>query len=104
MNVVQKLVFVDLQAADPGVKLNDDGVPGLTLLRQMAGGLVGAGLVLCVVGAVIGAVMWAVGSSSSNHQASSRGKTGLLVSIGAAVCIGGANALVTWGSGMGAKL
>jgi len=41
---------------------NPDGLPGLTQLREIVGALLTWGLVACVAGLVISAIVWAVGS------------------------------------------
>jgi len=40
---------------------NPDGLPGLTQLREIVGALLTWGLVACVAGLVISAIVWAVG-------------------------------------------
>lgn len=98
------LALVRAGATDPGVNVNQGGLPGMTQLQNMAGGLMFGALILCVVGVIVGAALWAVGSNSSNHQAASRGKTGVMVSTGAAILVGAANFLVSWGSGIGSQI
>ena len=39
-------------AIDPGVQPNDDGLPGLSVLKQMVGALLTWGLLACVAGLV----------------------------------------------------
>lgn len=109
MNIAHQLITqvrteAVLQAGDPGVTPSGSGLPGMTQLQNLAGGVMFGGLILCVIGLVAAAAVWAVGSSSSNHHAASKGKMGVLVSVGAAIVIGGANALVKWGSGIGGTI
>jgi hypothetical protein len=89
--------------ADAGVTPNTDGLPGLNLLKKLAGALLTFGVVLCVIGLVISAITWAIGSNSANPHLAGRGKTGVLVALGAAILIGGANFLVNffWNAGVG---
>ncbi len=93
-----------VRADDPGIKPNKNGLPGMDLLKEMAGGLMFAALIFCGIALLASAIVWAIGSFGSNHHTASRGKTGVLVSVGAAVIVGGANALIGWGSGMGGRL
>ncbi|MBN9374591.1 MAG: hypothetical protein J0I40_04195, partial [Cellulomonas sp.] len=49
-----------LPTADPGITPNDNGLPGLAVLRQIVGALLTWGLVACVAGLVISVITWAV--------------------------------------------
>jgi hypothetical protein len=89
---------------DPGVKPNTDGLPGLPQLREFAGALLTFGLVLCVVVAVVSAVSWGFGANSGNPHLAGRGKTGVVIAVGAALLIGGANALITFFARIGQTL
>ncbi len=73
---------------------NSTGLPGISTLSNMVGALLTVGLIACVAGLVIAAIVWAIGSHSSNPHMAGRGKSGVLVAFIAAVLIGGANVLV----------
>jgi Family of unknown function (DUF6112)/Type IV secretion system pilin len=73
---------------------NSTGLPGISTLSNMVGALLTVGLIACVAGLVIAAIVWAIGSHSSNPHLAGRGKSGVLVAFIAAVLIGGANVLV----------
>jgi len=73
---------------------NSTGLPGISTLTNIVGALLTIGLIACVAGLVIAAIVWAIGSHSSNPHLSGRGKTGVLVAFAAAILIGGANVLV----------
>jgi len=90
-----------LPAEDPGVTSNTTGLPGLAQLREIVGALLTFGLVACVAALVIAAIVWGLGSNSSNPHLAGRGKTGVVVAAGAALLIGAANAIVTFFSGVG---
>lgn len=75
---------------------NTHGLPGIAALESIVGALLTFGLVASVAGIAISAIAWAVGSHSSNPHVAGRGKTGVLVSVGAAMLIGAANTLVTF--------
>jgi hypothetical protein len=45
--------------ADPGVKFNQDGLPGMSLARKIVGALLTFGLIAAVAGVAISAVVWA---------------------------------------------
>jgi Family of unknown function (DUF6112) len=91
-------------AANPGVTPNSNGIPGISLLQSIAGGILTAGFIACVAGLVIASVCWALGSHQGNARLAISGRTGVLVSVAAAVLVGGADALVTFFSNAGAQL
>lgn len=76
------------------VSPNTTGLPGINTISNIVGALLTIGLIACVAGLVIAAIVWAIGSHSSNPNLASRGKTGVLVALVAAILIGGANVLV----------
>ncbi len=76
------------------VSPNTTGLPGITTISNIVGALLTIGLISCVAGLVLAAIVWAIGSHSSNPNLASRGKAGVLVALVAAVLIGGANVLV----------
>jgi hypothetical protein len=90
--------------ADPGISPNQDGLPGLAVVRQIVGALLTWGLVACVAGLVVSVIVWAVARQQGNYGYASGGKTGVLVSGGGALLIGGANAIVAFFSGLGAQI
>jgi len=91
-------------ASDPGVSPNAGGLPGLAVLKQIVGALLTWGLVACVAGLVVSVIVWALGHHGGNYSHASSGKTGVLVSAGGALLIGGANAIVAFFSGLGAGI
>lgn len=86
------------------VNPNTNGLPGITALERIVGALLTIGLVAAVAGVALSAIAWAVGSHSSNPHVAGRGKTGLLVSVGAAMLIGAANTLVNFFNAAGAAV
>jgi len=76
------------------VSPNSTGLPGINSISNIVGALLTIGLIACVAGLVIAAIVWAIGSHSANPNLASRGKTGVLVALMAAILIGGANVLV----------
>ncbi len=80
---------------------NDTGLPGITQLRTIVGAVMTVGLICSVLALIISAIVWAIGSNSSNPHLASRGKVGVLVSCGAAVVCGASVTLVNffWGVG-----
>lgn len=95
---------VAVRAGDPGVSPNNNGLPGLSVLKEIVGALLTWGLVACVAALVVSVIIWALGHHSGNYSHTSSGKTGVLVSAGGAILIGGANAIVAFFSGLGAGI
>ena len=83
---------------------NGSGLPGIEQLRTIVGAVMTVGLILAVLALIVSAVVWAYGSNSSNPHLSGRGKTGLLISCGAAVICGAAVALVNFGCDVGQQV
>lgn len=75
---------------------NDSGLPGIPALRTIVGAVMTIGLILSVLALIVSAVVWGFGANSSNPHLASRGKTGVLVSCGAAILCGAAVALVNF--------
>ncbi|KQY48004.1 DUF6112 family protein [Cellulomonas sp. Root137] len=98
-NIVSRII-----GADPGISPNEDGLPGLAVVKQMVGALLTWGLVACVAGLVISVIVWAVARQQGNYGAASGGKTGVLIAAGGALLIGGANAIVAFFSGLGGMI
>lgn len=86
---------------DPGIKPNNNGLPGLTVLKNIVGALLTWGLLACVAGLVISVIMWALAHHQGNYSQVSSGKTGVLVSAGGAMLVGGANAIIGFFSALG---
>lgn len=86
------------------IEPNTTGLPGLGALERIVGGLLTVGLIAAVAGIALAAIAWAVGSHSSNPHVAGRGKTGVLVSLAAAMLIGAANTLVHFFNAAGASI
>jgi hypothetical protein len=88
------------------VSVNPDpsGLPGSAVLQELLNGLAFWGLLATVAGVLIGAMVWALGSHSNNHQWSSRGRSGALISAGSALVVGGAAPLVNFFIELGSRI
>lgn len=75
---------------------NTSGLPGISELKTIVGGLLTVGLVAAIAGLIVSAIVWALGHHSGNPNHSSRGKTGVLASFIAALLIGGADVLINF--------
>ena len=102
--LMSQVVAVVVPMADPGVSPNQDGLPGLAVVKSIVGALLTWGLIACVAGLVVSVIIWALGHQQGNYQHAATGKTGVLVAAGGALLIGGANAIVGFFSGLGAGI
>ena len=98
------VLFALVRGANPGITPNESGLPGLPVVRQIVGALLTWGLVACVAGLVLSVIAWAVARQQGNYGYASGAKTGVLVSIGGALLIGGANAIIAFFSGLGGQI
>lgn len=80
------------------------GLTGIDGLKGVVGALLTITLIASVAALVVSGVVWAFGASSGNYQLASRGRTGVLVALGAAVLAGGGVALLNWLIGVGDQL
>ncbi|WP_246222647.1 DUF6112 family protein [Phytoactinopolyspora limicola] len=94
---------VDAAPTQININPNEGGLPGIRALRRIVGAVMTIGLVLSVLALIISAVVWGFGSNSSNPHLAGRGKTGVLISCGAAIITGASVTLVNffWGVGQG---
>lgn len=90
-------------AASPHARLvdvsltpNPGQLPGGTTLQQLTNGIGGWALILSLVGLVVGAAIWALGSHSQNYQQSFIGRRTVLVSGLAALLIGAAPEIINF--------
>lgn len=81
-----------------GVSLQPDptGLPGGDVLQKLTNGLGFWALVLALVGLLVGAAAWALGSHSQNYHHATIGRRAVLISGLAALLIGAAPALVNF--------
>jgi hypothetical protein len=86
------------------VTVNPDptGLPGSNILQQIVNGADAWALAITLLGAFIGAAMWAVASHTNSHHYAARGRMAALVSAGAALVIGAGPGLVNLFAHLGA--
>ncbi len=75
---------------------SDSALPGSNVIQTLTNGIGWWGLVLCLVGLVVGAATWAIGSHTNNYQHTTNGRRAVLVSGAAALVIGAAPALLNF--------
>jgi hypothetical protein len=71
-------------------------LPGSNVLQQLINGADAWALGITLLGAFIGAAVWAVASHAGNHHHAARGRMTALVSVAAALLIGAAPGLVNF--------
>ncbi|WP_225848244.1 DUF6112 family protein [Streptomyces sp. HPF1205] len=91
-------------AYDPGIKPNEGGLPGLSVLKQVMGSVNLFGIIAVVGALAVSAGIWAWGHHSGGHHAEANGKKGVLVCAGAALLLGGANGIVAFFSTLGTQV
>jgi Mn2+/Fe2+ NRAMP family transporter len=79
------------------------GLPGSNVLQQLVNGAQAWALVIALLGAFVGAGLWAVASHSHNHHYAARGRMAALVSAAAALIVGAAPGLVNFFAHLGAS-
>jgi hypothetical protein len=102
--MITQLVVTKMLEADVSITPNTTAIPGLSTLSTLMGSVMAFGLVLAFGGFVTCAVMMAVGHHSGNAQFASRGKSGLLWCLLAALLIGGSNLLINTFFHLGSNL
>ncbi len=82
----------------PAVTASPDphGLPGSNVLQQLVNGAEAWALALALLGAFVGAAIWALASHTHNHQYAGRGRMAAIVSAAAALVIGAGPGLVNF--------
>lgn len=75
---------------------NPSALPGSNVLQQLVDGTEAWALAIAVLGAFVGAGLWAIASHTHNHHYAARGRMAALVSAGAALIVGAAPGLVNF--------
>ncbi len=82
---------------------NLTGLPGSNVLQQLINGAEAWALAIALLGAFIGAALWAVASHTHNHHYAARGRMAALVSAAAALMVGAAPGLVNFFQHLGTR-
>lgn len=72
------------------------GLPGSNVLQQLVNGAEAWALAVALLGAFVGAALWAVASHTNSHHYAARGRMAALVSAAAALVIGAGPGLVNF--------
>jgi len=79
-------------SAHPNLK----GLPGSNVLQQLVDGAQAWALAVALLGAFVGAAIWAVASHTQNHHYAARGRMAALISGASALVVGAAPGLVNF--------
>jgi hypothetical protein len=72
------------------------GLPGSNVLQQLVNGAEAWALAIALLGAFIGAGLWAVASHTHNQHYAARGRMAALISAASALVVGAAPGLVNF--------
>lgn len=86
-------------SAHPDLK----GLPGSNVLQQLVNGAEAWALAIALLGAFVGAGLWAVATHTHNHHYAARGRMAALISAAAALIVGAAPGLVNFFAHLGSK-
>ncbi len=82
---------------------NPNGLPGSNVLQQLVNGAEAWALAIALLGAFVGAGLWAVASHTHNHHYAARGRMAALISGAAALVVGAGPGLVNFFEHLGSK-
>jgi hypothetical protein len=77
------------------------GLPGSNVLQQLVNGAEAWALAVALLGAFVGAALWAVASHTNSHHYAARGRMAALVSAASALVIGAGPGLVNFFQNLG---
>jgi hypothetical protein len=75
---------------------NFKGLPGSNVLQQLVDGAQAWALAVALLGAFVGAAIWAVASHTQNHHYAARGRMAALISGASALVVGAGPGLVNF--------
>ena len=82
--------------ADVTATPDPSGLPGSNVLQQIVNGTEAWALAISLLGAFIGAALWAVASHTNSHHYAARGRMAALTSAASALVIGAGPGLVNF--------
>ena len=90
------MLFVNAAASGVTAQPDPTGLPGSNVLQQLVNGAEAWALAIALLGAFVGAALWAVSSHGQNHHYAARGRMAALISAAAALVIGSAPGIVNF--------
>ena len=89
--------------ADVSATPDPTGLPGSNVLQQIVNGVDAWALAISLIGAFVGAAIWAIASHTNSHHYAGRGRMAALTSSAAALVIGAAPGLINFFAHLGAS-
>ncbi len=77
------------------------GLPGSNVLQQIVNGADAWALAITLLGAFVGAAIWAIASHTNSHQYAARGRMAALTAAAAALVIGAAPGMINFFANLG---
>jgi Family of unknown function (DUF6112) len=93
------MLYVQLGAVNAHPSLT--ALPGSNVLQQIIDGAEAWALAIALLGAFVGAGLWAVASHTHNHHQAARGRMAALISAAAALIVGAGPGLVNFFAHLG---
>ena len=93
---------MSISFADVSANPNPAALPGSNVLQQLVNGADAWALAITLLGAFVGAALWAIASHTNNHHYAAKGRMAALVSAGSALVIGAGPGLVNFFAHLGA--
>jgi hypothetical protein len=93
---------VSISLADVSANPNPAALPGSNVLQQLVNGADAWALAITLLGAFVGAAVWAIASHTNSHHYAAKGRMAALVSAGSALVIGAGPGLVNFFAHLGA--
>lgn len=88
--------------ADVTANPDPTALPGSNILQQIVNGADAWALTITLIGAFVGAAIWAIASHTNSHQYAARGRMAAVVSSASALVIGAAPGLINFFAHLGA--
>lgn len=93
---------MNVYLADVTATPDPAGLPGSNILQQLVNGADAWALAITLIGAFVGAAIWAIASHTNSHHYAGKGRMAALVSSAAALVIGAAPGLINFFAHLGA--
>ena len=77
---------------------------GIGDLKQVIGAALMIVLIIAVLMMIVSAIIWTIATSTGNYSAAGKGRTGVLIALGAAILAGAGVAWVNWLISLGGQL
>ena len=83
---------------------NFDSLGGIGDISTVIGAMLTVILIVAVLMLIVSAIVWAIASAHGNYSTASKGRVGVLVSVGAAALAGAGVAWMNWLINLGQQL